>query len=182
MKVSKTREPKFSAFIQLIVALFSLFPITAGAVELTLKQERLIGIPNRFIVEVPEFDPDGTFTHVRAKNFAEKVMTLTGLELIQEGDLSSPAPLGKVVVSIIQDKDDNGDRIYLLDLNVYNIETINTNYDLRTGTIWKIGSYTEIPGKRFPRGIEDRIAKLIRYFSYDFFEANPYLKKPKQKR
>jgi hypothetical protein len=174
---------KRSAFIGgLAIALFALVPITANAVELTLKQERLIGMPNRFTVEVPEFEPDGPFTALRAKTFAEKVMKISGLELVQEGEASTPAPLGKVVVSIMQDENGNGDRIYVLDLNVYNIETINTEYDLRKGTVWKIGSYRETPGKKFPRGIEDRIAKLIRYFSYDFFQANPYLKQPKQKR
>lgn len=176
------RQTNLIGIAQLTIALFALFPIAADAIELTIKQERLIGMPNRFTVEVPEFETDGPFSPLRAKTHAEKVMELSGLELVTESDGSTPAPLGKVVVSIVQDENEKGNRVYVLDLNVYNIETINTEYDLRKGTVWKIGSYTETPGKRFPRGIEDRITKLVRYFSYDFFQANPYLKQPKKNR
>jgi len=144
---------------------------------LSIKQERLLGLPNRFTVKVPDFQQNGKLTPYRVKEDAEKILSSGGIEIVKD---DKEEPLARITVNIVLDSGGDGksEPAYLIDINVYNISTISTEYDLREGTVWKIGSYREPVTKSFPREVDWRIKKLLEYFIEDYFTANPYLKKP----
>jgi len=144
---------------------------------LTIKQERLLGLPNSFMVYVPDFPQNGKLTPYRVKEDAEKTLSRGGISLVEN---YKKGPLAKIILNVVPDS--QTDKItgtdYLIDINVYNLSTIATEYDLREGTVWKIGSYKETLSRTYPRAVQKRIRVLLEYFMEDYFAANPYLKKP----
>lgn len=146
-----------------------------AAQRLTVLQSRLLGLPNHFIVKVEDFKPDGLLTPKSVKTFVETQLMKHGINLVK--DTNKP-PLAKIIVTIKQKSDkDRKDQVYLIDLNIYNLTVIKTRYKLRKGTIWMMGSLRVVPGKDFPRDVEKKIGKLVKYFVNDYYKANPYQKK-----
>lgn len=146
--------------------------LTAGAASsLTLLQENLIDIPNRFTVVVSDFEPDGMLTPESIKSNVEQQLENSGLELVSP---DSKPPISFVNVNIAKEKtEDETEYSYRLDINVYNIRTIKTKFELRKGTVWMIGSYRVTPGKNFPADVELQLSRMLRYFVGDYYAANP---------
>lgn len=141
------------------------------ASALTLMQERLIDMKNQFAVVVSDFEPDGLLTRDSVFSLLEQQLTLSGLEVVPVG---SPAPLALININVIKTRGVKGFD-YLVDMNIYNMATVNTRYQLRQGTVWSIGAYRVTPGKNFPRGVEERIRRMLRLFMGDYYTANPGL-------
>lgn len=165
MKIG-VRLTVFLAAILLVIAV-------PCAKALTLMQERLIDMDNRFAVVVSDFEPDGLLTRGSVSSLLEQQLTLSGLEIIPVG---SPPPLALINVNIVKAEGAKGGEYdYLVDMNIYNMATVNTKYQLRQGTVWSIGAYRITPGKNFPRGVEGRIRRMLRLFIGDYYTANPGL-------
>jgi hypothetical protein len=151
----------------------SCFPKSVSALQLTVLQSRLLGLPNRFVVKVEDFESDGLLTPSSVKTLVESTLAKKGIKLA--ADPSTP-PLAHVIVNIRQEMPPDGYGVtYFIDLNIFNDTVINTTYKLRKGTIWMMGSYKVTPGRDFPKNVEARIVKLIEYFVEDYFTANPFL-------
>ena len=156
--------------VTLIVA--ALMVLTAGAASsLTLLQENLIDIPNRFTVVVSDFEPDGLLTPESVKGNVEQQLVNAGFELVSP---DSKPPISFVNVSIVKEmSEDEMEYDYKLDINVYNVGTIKTKFELRKGTVWMIGSYRVTPGKNFPSDVELQLSRMLRYLVGDYYAANP---------
>ncbi len=126
---------------------------------------------NRFAVVVADFEPDGLLTKESVFSLLEQQLALSGIETVPVG---SPAPLAIININIVKAQGVEGSD-YLLDMNIYNMATVNTKYQLRQGTVWSIGAYRVTPGKNFPRGVEGRIRRMLRMFIGDYYTANPAL-------
>lgn len=146
--------------------------LTADAASsLTLLQENLIDIPNRFTVVVADFEPDGLLTPESVKSKTEQQLSNSGFELVSP---DSKPPISFVNVSVVKEYgEDETEYDYKLDINVYNIGTIKTKYELRKGTVWMIGSYRVTPGKTFPADVELQLSRMLRYLVGDYYAANP---------
>ena len=156
--------------VSLLVA--ALMVLTAGvASSLTLLQENLIDIPNRFTVIVSDFEPDGLLTPESVKSNVEQQLGNAGIELVSS---DSKPPISFVNVSVVKEmSEDEMEYDYKLDINVYNIGTIKTKFELRKGTVWMIGSYRVTPGKSFPADVELQLSRMLRYLVGDYYAANP---------
>lgn len=146
--------------------------LTAGAASsLTLLQENLIDLPNRFTVVVSDFEPDGMLTPESIKSNVEQQLGNAGIELVSP---DSEPPISFINVNVVKEKsEDETEYDYKLDINVYNISTIKTEFELRKGTVWMIGSYRVTPGKNFPADVELQLGRMLRYFVGDYYAANP---------
>jgi len=166
-----------------LLAVFSLivsFPNYAEAIKnLTVLQSRLVGLPNRFTVEVPNFKPDGMLTSKSVKVMVENELAIKRLSVVD----SDEPPLAKIIINVRQNPvhDVDRDYLYYLDVNVYNLTVINTTYKLRKGTIWMFGSTEVTPGEQFPKDVERAIKRIVAYFISDYFAANPYQRKKAKK-
>lgn len=150
----------------LLIVLF-----TAPANGLTLMQENLVDLSNRITVVVTDFEPDGLFTPEGVKSVVEAQLANSGMELVSH---DSKAPLSFVNVSVVKEQRENEmEYEYKLDINVYNVSTIKTKYELRKGTVWMIGSYRVRPGRNFPDDVELQLSRMMRYFIGDYYAANP---------
>lgn len=153
------------SMITLVLCFFAAVPAQA----LTLLQENLIGIPNRFVVNVSQIDGNGPMTQASVKTMVEQQVEALGVILVKD----KPAPpIAYINVNIVQ-REEGGEKAYMIDLNVYNDSTIGTTYRLRKGTVWMMGSVKAVPGADFPRDVEQRISQLVQYFVQDYFAANP---------
>jgi len=159
---------------KITVGLFvaAIMVLTAGAASsLTLLQENLIDLPNRFTVVVSDFEPDGLLSPESVKSTVEQQLANAGIELVSP---DAKPPISFVNVSIIKEKsEDETEYDYKLDINVYNVDTIKTQFELRKGTVWMIGSYRVTPGKSFPADVELQLSRMVRYFVGDYYAANP---------
>lgn len=143
---------------------------TPSADALSLLQENLIDMPNRFAVAIVHFADDGELTPQSVRGLVEKQFQAAGFKLVPE---ESAPPLATIQVTVIRRDDPIEGKVYLLDVNVYNASTINTAYRLRKGTIWMIGSEKVVAGKDFPRDVEGKLSRMLRYLVQDYFAANP---------
>ncbi|GMT42832.1 MAG: hypothetical protein IEMM0002_1243 [bacterium] len=164
-------------FSRLITGFFigAVFVLVAAprAEPLTILQENLIGVNTKLTVVVSDFKPDGLLTNESVQSMVEKQLISSGFEIVSA---STPPPLVMVNVNIVKSVDGAGGATdYFVDINVYNLTTIQTEYKLRKGTVWNIGAYKITPGKNFPLGVEETIRRMVRYFVGDFFTANPNL-------
>ncbi len=155
-------------FILLVMFMAVLGPSSAGA--LTLLQENLIDMPNRFAVSIVDFADDGELTPLNIRSLVEKQLQTAGFKLVAE---ESAPPLATVQVTVMRRDDPAEGKLYMLDVNVYNVSTINTVYRLRKGTIWMVGSEKVVAGKTFPRDVEGKLTQMLRYLVQDYFTANP---------
>lgn len=161
-----------------VLALFVVALTFTDAGALTLAQEKLIDLANRFSVVVTDFEPDGLLTPESVKSNVEQQLTASGLELAPP---DSAPPLAIVTVNVAKEQiEDEPEYNYKLDINVYNLSTIGTRFELRKGTVWMIGSYRVTPGRRFPTDVERQISRMLRYFIGDYYTANPSLKTENQ--
>ena len=150
----------------LLIVLF-----TAPANGLTLMQENLVDLTNNFTVVVADFEPDGLLTPEGVKSVVEAQLANSGMELVSH---DSPPPLSFINVSVVKEQRENEmEYEYKLDINVYNVSTIKTKYELRKGTVWMIGSYRVRPGRNFPDDVELQLSRMMRYFIGDYYAANP---------
>ncbi len=155
-------------FILLILFIAAFGSPSASA--LTLLQENLIDVPNRFAVSIADFAADGEFTPQSVRNLVEKQLVTAGFKLVSE---ESAPPLATVQVTIVRRDDPAEGKVYMLDLNVFNVSVINTVYRLRKGTVWMVGSEKVIAGNDFPKNVEGRLSQMVRYLVQDYFTANP---------
>ena len=154
-----------------LVAAFLIVLFTAPANSLTLIQENLVDVSNRITVVVTDFEPDGLLTPEGVKSVVEAQLANSGMELVS---YDSKPPLSFVNVSVIKEQRENEmEYEYKLDINVYNVTTIQTKFELRKGTVWMIGSYRVRPGRNFPEDVELQLSRMIRYFIGDYYAANP---------
>ncbi len=158
---------------QRIFILFVLLMATFGtpsANALTLLQENLTDIPNRFAVSIADFADDGEFTRQTVRDLAERQLRAAGFKLVAE---ESAPPLATVQVTVVRRDDPAEGKVYMLDVNVYNVSVIHTVYRLRKGTIWMVGSEKVVAGKDFPKDVEGKLSQMLRYLVQDYFAANP---------
>jgi len=156
------------ACIAFTVSFFSAVP---NADALTLLQENLVGLANRFSVTVSDFEPDGPLTPDSVKSMVEEQLTNAKLNLLSRYEAP---PLSHINVNVIKTpRNDEDEYDYLIDVNVYNISTIRKQYELRKGTVWMMGSYRVTPGENFPADVELQIKRIIRFFIGDYYAANP---------
>ncbi|MBI5177980.1 MAG: hypothetical protein HZA04_01810 [Nitrospinae bacterium] len=156
---------KCLAFI--VVALAVLLPVSAES--LTLQQENLIGLPNRFAVSVAQFDGDGELTAGAVKKSVEDWLTASRLSVVEK---RSAPPLSFINVAIARQDGPEG-KVYLLDVNVYSHATITTTYRLRKGTVWMMGSEKVVAGKDFPADVLGRLGTMVNFFIRDYRASNP---------
>lgn len=158
---------------QRIFILLAMFMAVFGipsANALTLLQENLIDIPNRFAVAIVDFAVDGELTPQSVRGLAEQQFQAAGFKLVSE---ESAPPLATIQVTVMRRDDPIEGKVYMLDVNVYNVSTINTVYRLRKGTIWMVGSEKVAAGKDFPKDVERKLGRMLRYLVQDYFTANP---------
>lgn len=158
---------------QRIFTLLVMFITVIGARSadaLTLLQENLIDMPNRFALAIVDFAADGEFTPQSVRALAEKQLQSSGFKLVPE---ESAPPLATIQVTVMRRDDPIEGKLYMLDVNVYNASTINTTYRLRKGTIWMVGSEKVVAGGDFPKDVEKKVSRLLRYLVQDYFTANP---------
>lgn len=155
-------------FILLVAFMVVFGPGSAGA--LTLLQENLIDLPNRFAVTVADFADDGELTPQNVRGLVEKQLQSAGFKLVAE---DSAPPLATVQVTVMRRDDPAAGKTYMLDVNVYNVSTISTVYRLRKGTIWMVGSEKVVAGQDFPQDVEGKLSQMLRYLAQDYFTANP---------
>ncbi len=155
-------------FILLAMLMAIVSPSSAEA--LSLLQENLMDIPNRFALTVVNFADDGQLTPQNIRGLAEKRLQTAGFKLVAQ---DSAPPLATVQVTIVRRDDPIEGKVYLLDVNVYNISTIKTIYRLRKGTIWMVGSEKVVAGKDFPKDVEEKLNQMLRWLVQDYFAANP---------
>lgn len=149
---------------------FSLFG-AVSAEALTLLQENLMGMPNKFEVRVTLPEGEGALSKESIKAMVEQQLTALGILVAKE---KSAPPIGYVNVNIAR-RDEPEGKAYMVDLNIYNHSTISTAYRLRKGTVWMMGSVKVVPGADFPADVERNVTQLIQYFIQDYFAANPDL-------
>ena len=150
-----------------MVFVAALFPL--GVSALTMQQENLVGIPDRFVVTVSHFDGDGALTASAVKKSVEDLLTAAQLSVVEK---RSAPPLSFVNVNVARQDGPEG-KSYLLDVNVYGHSTITTTYRLRKGTVWMMGSEKVVAGKGFPNDVLGRLATMVNFFIRDYRAANP---------
>ena len=141
------------------------------AEAITQTQENMIGLPNRFAVVVSDFERDGLLSPDGVKSFVESLLNKLSIVLLEP---KAEKPLALINVNVTKIPGETADDYkYQVDMNVYNLETINKTYTLREGTVWRMGSYVVTPTESFPEEVEDKISELVNYFIFDYFTANP---------
>lgn len=158
---------------QRIVLIFAVFmavfgPVSAHATNYL--QENLIDLPNRFAVTIATFADDDGLSPQSVRAMVETQLQAAGFKLAPE---NSAPPLATIQVMVVRQNDPAEGKVYLLDLNVYNVATLKTTYRLRKGTIWMMGSEKVVAGKEFPGNVEERLGQMLRYLTRDYFAMNP---------
>lgn len=143
-------------------------PVSAHAANYL--QENLIDLPNRFAVTVSTFADDGGLSPQSVRAMVEARLQAAGFKLAPE---NSAPPLATIQVMVLRRDDPAEGKVYLLDLNVYNVATLKTTYRLRKGTIWMMGSEKVAAGKDFPRNVEEKLSQMLGYLTRDYFAMNP---------
>ena len=156
--------------IVLILALFMavIGPLPADAANYL--QENLIDLPNRFAVTISAFADDNGLTPQSVRALVETQLTDAGFKLAPE---RSAPPLATIQVMVVRHEDPVEGAVYLLDLNVYNVSTLRTTYRLRKGTIWMMGTEKVAAGEGFRGNVEERLSRMLRYLTQDYFAVNP---------
>jgi len=146
-------------------------PEASFAGRLTLAQENLIGLPNRFAVKVSYFQPEGEFSPESVKALSEEKLASSGLTIVSEL-ASSPLAIVNVNVQRVPGASGAADD-YDVDVNLYNLTLLETKYKLRKGTLWKMGSFRVKPSLDFPKDVEEQVLRLLEYLVHDYAIANP---------